>query len=520
MAAVFALLAVLVPFLGCGVILVFRRRRWVTLACTGISFGFLLRLISEIPVEFSLYMWMNPIRIEVLIDGFSLVFALLISFLFLLCAVYSSYIKSKRYYSLLLLNLGLLLSLVFMNHIMVFYIFLEMSTITTYFLVIHNETEEAMKAGFKYIMMNVGGALLILSAIFLGPSSLASFLFVTGCMVKAGSFPVHVWLADAHPAAPSPVSALLSGALVKVGAYSLLRFAPSFGAQSSVIVYVALMSMVVGVFLALIQTDIKRILAYHTVSQMGFVLLGIGLQSNLGLSGSYLHLINHGVFKALLFLCMGCVIYATGKRNILKLGGLKSVMPVTAAACLIGCLSISGIPPFNGFVSKSLISHALDSDIMRALFLITCAGTIASFTKLFRHTFLGELKTKTKEIPLSMKVPLLVLSGLCVILGFFPGLVFTLTGVTPEYTVWNRSCLVDVLLAGGLGIAFYVISLETKIIFRTPQLSIVDKFFYVGGKTVEYLSELLNRWLQLDINYYAIIMITVLVLLFLLWNSW
>jgi multicomponent Na+:H+ antiporter subunit D len=518
MVAIFAFLAVLVPFLGCGVTIVCKRRRWVTLVCAGISFGSLLRLTFETPLEFSLYMWMNPVKIKVLIDGFSLVFALLISFLFLLCAVYSSYIKSKRYYSLLLLDLGFLLSLVFMNHIMVFYVFLEMSTITTYFLVIHNETEEAMKAGFKYILMNVGGALLILMAIFLGPSPLASFLFVAGCLVKAGSFPVHVWLADAHPAAPAPVSALLSGALVKVGVYSLFRFTPYFGAQSSVVIYVALTSMVVGVFLALIQTDIKRILAYCTVSQVGFVLLGMGLQSNLGISGGYLHLINHGVFKALLFLCMGCVIYATGKRNILKLGGLKSVMPVTAAACLIGCLSISGVPPFNGFVSKSLISHALDSDIMRALFLLTCAGTVASFTKLFRHIFLGELKTETKEIPLSMKVPLLVLSGLCVILGFFPGLVFTITGVTPEYTVWNRSCLLDVLLAGGLGIAFYVISLETKIIFRTPQLSVVDKFFYMGGKIVEYLSELLNKWLTLDINFYAIVMIMVLVLLFLVWN--
>ncbi|MBU7045419.1 MAG: hypothetical protein HXS54_03200 [Theionarchaea archaeon] len=518
MAAVYAFLAVLVPFLGCLVVILLRRRWWVTLVCAGLTFGFLLRLIPEIPLEISFYMWMNPVRIKVLIDGFSLLFALLISFLFLLCAVYSSYIKSKRYYSLLLLDLGFLLSLVFMNHILVFYVFLEMSTITTYFLVIHNETEEAMKAGFKYIMMNVGGALLILAAIFLGPTSLASFLFVTGCLVKAGSFPVHVWLADAHPAAPAPVSALLSGALVKVGAYTLFRFTPFFGLQSSVVIYVALTSMVVGVFLALIQTDIKRILAYHTVSQMGFVLLGMGLQSNLGLSGSYLHLINHGVFKALLFLCMGCVIYATGKRNILKLGGLKSVMPIPAAACLIGCLSISGIPPFNGFVSKSLISHALNSDIMEALFLITCAGTVASFTKLFRHTFLGELKMKTKEIPLSMKVPLLVLSGLCIVLGLFPGLVFTLIGVTPEYTVWNRSCLLDVLLAGGLGIAFYIISLETKIIFRTPQLKIVDNFFCIGGKTVEYLSELLNRWLTLDINLYAIIMIMVLILLFFIWN--
>lgn len=514
---VFVILAVVIPVLGSGATLVLPYKRWTALFCSGVSFGVLCRLIIEpLPLEFIIRLPMNPVHIGIFIDGFSLIFALLLSFLFFLAVVYSSYIEARRYYSLLLLDLGLLLLIVFSQELLIFYVFLEMSTIVTYFLVIYNETEEAVKAGFKYLIMNVGGAILILLAILLKGSSLGALLFVAGCLVKAGSFPVHVWLADAHPAAPSAVSALLSGALVKVGVYSLFRFAPHFGADLSWLVYVALTSMVIGVFLALVQSDVKRILAYSTVSQLGIVLLGMVLQSDVSVSGGMLHFVNHGLFKALLFLCMGCVIYATGERDIHHLGGLHSKMPVTAAACLVGCLSISGIPPFNGFVSKSILFHALESNVMKVAFVVTSAGTVASFTRLFRHAFLGTSGTKVKRVPRSMRLPLVVLSGLCILLGFFPGIVLSLTGYTVEYDVWSSSAVPEVLLTAGLGIAFYFVGLKTKVILETPSFSIVDRFFCGCGKSIEYFSELLNRWLTQDVNYYAAYMILFLVFLFFL----
>lgn len=514
------LLAVIIPVVGAGVTMLYQRRnRWVAFVCSGISCGVLLTRLGD-TVEYTLDVWMNPLRIHLVADTFTLFFGVIISFLFAVTVLYSSYITGRQYYPLLLLNLSALLLTIFSSQLLTFYVFLEMSTIITYFLIIHKETEESVKAGFKYVVMNVGGAVLILLA-FLVDSQPASALFVTGCLVKAGSFPVHVWLADAHPAAPSPVSALLSGIMVKTGVYGLFRFAPHFKIDLSLIVWFAVASMIIGVFLALLQTDVKRILAYHTVSQIGFILLGIGLQSDISISGGLFHLINHGVFKALLFLCMGCVIYATGERSIHRIGGLLQKMPVTAAACLVGCLSISGIPPFNGFVSKTLIFHGLDSDVLRVLFTVACAGTVASFIKLFRHTFLSwgvPAQSKAKKpvkIPFSMKLPLVVLSGTCLILGVYPGYALSLIGYT-EF-VWNISLLGECVFPLVFGVLLYYAGLKTKVILNPPQFRItVDAVFNLSGRAVEYFSTVLNKVLTQDLNYY-VAYLTVVLLAFLFW---
>lgn len=502
------------------VIAAFFASRRTALVCSGLSFGGLLVLIPQVeePAEATLRLWMNPVSIHIFVDGVSLLFAVLVSFLFFMGILFSSYMKSKRYYALLLMNLGSLLLLAFSKDLLIFYCALEVSALVAYFLVIHKKTVESVRAGFKYIVMNVGGALLILLAILLkGSSPAAGYLFITGCLIKAGSFPVHIWLADAHPAAPSPVSALLSGAMVKVGVYGLFRFAPTFEIDLSFLVPVALISMVAGALLALIQTDVKRILAYSTVSQVGFIILGIGLQDIQGVSGGVLHMVNHGLFKALLFLCMGCVIRATGERTLGQLGGLASKMPITAAACLVGCLSISGIPPFNGYVSKCLLFHALGPEYMRAAFIVACAGTVASFIKLFRHTFLGELKGNPKKVSTSMKVPLLVLSAACVFFGLYPGGVLALAGFPGCLHVWTLSNMGEVLLSVGLGVIVYGIVLKTQLVTRTPQFKItVDKFFCSNGRAVEYVSNVVDTLMRQDINYYAMCTVLFLILIFFL----
>ena len=507
-----------IPVAG-AVIAAFGASRKTALVCSGLTLGGLV-LISqgEVPAEATLNLWMNPVSVHIFVDGVSLLFAVLVSFIFFMAILFSSYMKSKSYYALLLLNLGSLLLLAFSKDLLVFYCALEVSALVAYFLVVHKKTVESVKAGFKYIVMNVGGALLILLAILLkGSSPAGGYLLVTGCLIKAGSFPVHIWLADAHPAAPSPVSALLSGAMVKVGVYGLYRFAPIFEIDLSFLVPVALISMVAGVILALVQTDVKRILAYHTVSQVGFIILGIGLQNVQGVSGAVLHMVNHGLFKALLFLCMGCVIHATGERTLGNLGGLAWKMPVTAAACLVGCLSISGIPPFNGYVSKCVLFHALESSIMRAAFMVACAGTVASFIKLFRHTFLGELKSTPKKVSNTMKVPLLVLSAACIFSGLYPGGVLALAGFPGCLYVWTLSNMGEVLFSAGLGVMVYGIVLKTQLVTRTPQSRItVDKFFCGYGKAVEYISNLVDRLMRQDINYYAMCIILFLILIFFL----
>lgn len=511
------LLAVVVPAAGT-VITIFGMRKWVALFCSGISLGLLCMLVPQAaePVEITYQMQMNPLQIRVIVDALSLLFAFLVSLLFLMAIIYSRR-ESSSYYFLLLCNLAVLLGIAFSNELLLFYVFLEMSAVITYFLVIHKQTDESIAAGFKYLVMNMGGAVFVLLGILLKGDSLGALLFIAGCLVKAGSFPVHVWLADAHPAAPSAVSALLSGAVVKTGVYGILRFAPAFAVDVSVVIPLALASMLLGVFLALLQTDVKRILAYSTISQVGFVLLGLGLQSTAGISGGILHMVNHGIFKALLFLCMGCVIKATGERNLHHLGGLKSKMPLTAAACLIGALSISGIPPFNGFVSKTILFHGVESDTVKMLFVITCAGTVASFIKLFRHTFLLNPGVSPKKIPASMKLPLIILSGFCIVLGVIPSIVLSFTGYTFEFQL--TECATEILVTVGLGSAIYWIGLKTGVITNPPHLRVsIDRIICGMGKITDYSSSVLSNVLTQDINYYATYMVVFLVLLFFLFT--
>ncbi|MGC1122834.1 MAG: proton-conducting transporter membrane subunit, partial [Candidatus Methanofastidiosia archaeon] len=353
-----------------------QKKRYLSLLCAVLSLAGVFTYLGKGPEVYRIALWMNPVELSFRVDNLSVVISLLATLLFTMAFLYSGYMDVRKFYSLLLLDLVVVLLAIFSESVLFFYIFLEMSTIVTYFLIIHRGTPPSMSAGFKYVVMNVGGAVLILLAIVVENPPYAPLLFVTGCLVKMGSIPFHVWVADAHPQAPTPVSAILSGAMVKLGVYGVIRFAPVFSLDVSVVVPFALLSMVGGVILALIQKDIKRILAYHTVSQVGIIVLGIGLESEAGLEGAILHMVNHGLFKGLLFFSVGCVIYATGERNVHELGGLLSRMPLVGAACLVGCLSISGVFPFNGFVSKTLLFHAVPSGWMKVLFFLTCAGTV------------------------------------------------------------------------------------------------------------------------------------------------
>ncbi|MGD2250531.1 MAG: proton-conducting transporter membrane subunit [Candidatus Methanofastidiosia archaeon] len=505
-----------VPVIGAGLVFL-RKSRSIAIACTVTTVvGLLFSSVSGIAGEYTIKIWMNPVPIIVYMDNVSTLIGVLTSFLFFMAVIYSSYIKDKKYYALLLLDLSFLLCVVFSSQLLIFYVFLEMSTIVTYFLIIYKRTSESIDAGFKFVIMNIGGAVFILMGIllYIFANPVWPFLFITGCLIKCGSFPVHIWLADAHPAAPSPVSALLSGVMVKIGVYGIFRFAPLFQGDISWVIVPAVASMVIGAFLALVQTDIKRILAYSTVSQIGFILLGIVLYTEQSIAGSILHVVNHGLFKGLLFLSMGCVIYATGERNLHKLGGLKS-MRVTAVACLVGSLSISGIPPFNGFISKNILFHGLPSGILKILFIIACGGTIASFIKLFRHTFLGEKSGITiKEVPFSMKVPLVILSSLCVILGIFPGIILS----PLQYTyMWDITALPECVLTISLGGLLYIGVLKTGLVFNPPHVKMsVDRLFCDTGRFVQKVSHALNSWVTQDINYYVACMVVVL-LLFWFW---
>jgi len=405
------------------------------------------------------------------VNGLNYLLGIIISFLGILSVLYSlSYMAKENkiglYYGFILLFIGTMLGMVFSRDLIGLYLFFELSTLTSAILVAHNRPV-GVEASYKYFIMSVGGSIFALAGVLLlygatgtlivaeipkrlatsttlllGGSAInltmaVSASVIIGFGVKAGLVPFHAWLPDAHAEAPAPISAILSGAMIKTGAYAmaLLLFAVAivstvfFQRFMAVVMYLAVISMVVGILMAIAQTDVKRLLAYHSVSQMGYVLLGIGIASHLGITGGLFHLLNHSIFKALLFLAAGNILLQAGTRDMQRLGGLGKRMPITASSFLIGSLAMAGVPPFNGFWSKWFIFWAGIEGGHPELVIFTVIAVVVSFltlacmVKASRMIFFGELPKRcenVKEAPIWMTGPTMVLSFLCILIGIYP----------------------------------------------------------------------------------------------------
>ena len=353
----------------------------------------------------------------------------------------------------------------------------ELMTLATAALVAtEHEQRVARRAAYLYLVMSHLGTGLLIAAFFTLASASASLSFATqlagnvvsgstrdavfllfflGFGVKAGIIPLHIWLPEAHPAAPSSVSALMSGVLIKTGIYGLMRFG-AFGlglprlSWGVLVLTIGGLSALLGVLYALMQHDIKRLLAYHSIENIGIILLGLGagmiaLASGhpalaaVGVAAGLYHVLNHAVFKALLFLSAGSVVAATGTKQIEQFGGLLRRMPWTGAYFLLGALAISGLPPLNGFASEWLAFQALLYGftasaeplvhflfpVAGALLALTSALAAACFVKAFGITFLALPRSQAAavavEVPPVMLWPQAFLAVSCVVLGVFPG---------------------------------------------------------------------------------------------------
>jgi multicomponent Na+:H+ antiporter subunit D len=401
--------------------------------------------------------WLGEaVGIRLALDGFSLfmlVAVSLVGFAASLFAVdYMEHYGDKAvYHALYLIMIAGMNGLVLATDLFSVYLFLEVAAVASYALVAFGLGHDELEAAFKYLMLSVVASASILAAIAVifgmtgsldfgavaaalpqlgaGPVvAIASALFLMGFGLKAALVPFHAWLPDAHPSAPAPISAVLSGLLIKVsGVYALTRiFLNVFGltpALSAVLMVVGTVSLVVAAFLALGQKDMKRMLAYSSISQVGYVVLGIGLGTPLGVAGGLFHLFNHALAKGLLFLTSGSVQHATGTRDLDEMGGLAKRMPVTAVTNLIGALSISGVPPLNGFWSKLIIIIALiqaGHPVFAVIAVLASVLTLWYYLLLQRKAFFGKLNEKwaaVKEAPFWMTAATVLLALLCVGIG-------------------------------------------------------------------------------------------------------
>jgi hydrogenase-4 component F len=357
------------------------------------------------------------------------------------------------------------------NNIIMLYVAVEATTIASGMLVAFLWDKRALEAGYKYLMLlTVGitfalfGCVLLYSAStrFFPPASagvdamlisklrgiapllphsvmiFVASLFIIGFGTKAGIAPFHPWLPDAHSEAPSPVSALLSGVMIKMAAYAMARtlaiFFPAFSALGLFIVILGAFTMLLGIAMALAQDDLKRLLAYSSVSQMGYVIMGIGIWTQMGVYGGLFHLVNHALAKSLLFLAVGMVIYRTSARKFEDLGGLAAKMPATAVLFFVGAFAISGLPPFNGFMSKLTIFLA---GAQAGMWWASAIGIFASLLTLIAlvragvRIFWGEPKNaevfaRAEESPAALLAPASILAFGCLLLGVWPQVLFPL----------------------------------------------------------------------------------------------
>ncbi len=429
--------------------------------------------------SFNMGGWEAPIGIRLRHDGLSSLLLLLINGIGALVGIYAvEYMKrygsTVRYHALFLLLVAGMNGAVLAGDLFNLWVFIEIAGVASYALVAFGRAAEDLEASFRYTVLGSLASTLILVGIVLvyavtgtldlahvaaglgevgrtGPVLLAVGLFLAGLALKAALVPFHAWLPDAHPAAPAPVSAILSGVLIKaIGVYVIARLVFNvLGATPEVLAalrWLGLLSMVVGGLLAVRQQDIKRLLAYSSVGQVGYVVVGLGLGTSLGLAGALFHLVNHAVCKSLLFLDAGAVERAAGTRDLEKLGGLAEAIPVARRTALIASLSIAGVPPFGGFWSKLLIVVACIDAGQLGLAIAAVAFSVVTLAyqlRLQRGCFERPAPSTGAEVvpgtPALMAAPMLALSVFCVGLGLLalPGLAQPL-GIVPAVAVLTQ----------------------------------------------------------------------------------
>ncbi len=451
----------------------------IPVALGSVSFSFILSIFLTFQVSrqgafsYALGGWAAPWGIEFVVDHFSVFMLLTLTGVGLLILVYATedLIHELKqdvvgwYYTLYLLLMGSMVGLALTNDLFNLFVFVEICAIASCAIISIKENRECIEASLKYLILSAvgsGGMLLGIAMIYMVTGNLnftyvtealpqafelyprnimvAMSMFTAGIGVKAALFPLHVWLPDAHSSAPSPSSAILSGLVIKIYAAVFikifLRMFPWDVYETvplmTIVLIMSSVGIVVGSMFAIVQEDIKKMLAYSSVAQIGYVFLGIGLLSQNGTLGGILHIFNHALMKSMLFMSAGAIIYSTGVRRISDLKGIGTKMPLVMSVFSIGAFSMVGIPMTNGFISKWYLAiGALDVDkpLYVAVILLSSLLNGVYYLPIVVNAFFGEGKesvTVHHKLPWKMTLPLIILASAIIITGIFPKLMLGL----------------------------------------------------------------------------------------------
>lgn len=445
------------------------------------------------------------------VDALSHVFGLIFSLITCIGVLYALHVRRGGEHAATLVYAGAGLGVVFAGDWITLFVFWELMAVASLFVVWFGGTAQSQSAGYRYLLVHIlGGSLLFcgilvhllhggevgLTALTQAETPGAAFwLILLGVVINAAVPPLHAWLTDAYPEASVTGSVFLSAFTTKTAVYVLIRLFP--GAE--VLLWAGVVMTLYGVVYAILENDIRRLLAYHIVSQVGYMVAAVGMGTALALNGSGAHAFCHILYKALLFMGAGAVIQATGKRKLSDLGGLRSGMPLVFVLYMIAALSISGVPLFNGFTSKSMIvSAAAEAHLPLPELLLTLAGVgtfLSVGLKLPYFTFMGSGPgLSAKRLPVNMLLAMGAGAFFCIWLGLFPQALYARLPFDAEYHPFTVDHVVSsVQLLVGTALAFWwlldrfhreeTVTLDTDWFYRRPLQAAFSRLIAIARVT-------------------------------------
>lgn len=437
-------------------------------------------------------------------DRLSIGFSYIFFIIGILSIIYSIHVKDDGQHVAAFMYMGSSLGVVFAGDFFTLFIFWEIMSVASVILIWYQRDKEAIAAGFRYILMHIFGGCAFLAAIVIHYVSkesmdvapfdvgLAYALLLIGIGVNAAFLPLHTWMPDAYPRATITGSVFLCVFTTKTAIYVLARTFPGVEA----VAYMGGVMSIFGVIFALLQNDVRRLLTYHIISQLGYIIAGIGIGTALAVNGGIAHTFTNILFKTLLFMCMGAVIYRTGKNNLTELGGLAKKMPITAITCIIASLSISGAPGFNGFVSKGMvISSAAEAHkpLLELMLTLAGVGTALSFLKICYFTFFAKNEhIEAKEAPAMMQVAMCATAFLCILTGVYPEALFAMLPYHPiHYHAYSASHVVGVIQLLIFTSLVFMLAISIVSPHRGTVLDF-DYFYRMGARRLMQFCEVSN----------------------------
>ncbi len=431
------------------------------------------------------------------IDKLSLVFSYVFTIMAFIGMMYGLHVKDAGQHMAAYFYIGSALGVTFAGDYFTLFVFWEIMAFASAYLVFAQRDDAAVKAGFRYILVHIAGGVFLLGGIILhyaetgsiifGPieqnGSAAFYLIMIGFILNAAVPPLHAWLADAYPEATVTGAVFMCAFTTKTAVYVLVRAFPG----TELLVWLGVIMALYGVVYAVLENDCRRLLAYHIVSQVGYMVAGVGMGTYMTLNGSVSHAFAHILYKALLFMGAGAVIYMTGRRKLTELGGLYRTMPVTLTLYMIGGFAISAFPLFSGFVSKSMVVAGAAADhrpIVALLLTMASAGTfLHTGLKLPYYMFFGkDSGLRPKEPPMNMLIAMGIAAFLCIAIGVVPGQLYNILPYPVHfepYTGDHVTSALGILMFTALGFFLLLKKLDPE-----PTISADTDWFYRKGSLI------------------------------------